>query len=252
MKEGPTSTFVRSSSDSSDQPTNYYEDDRMKFRIGFNSSNGIHRQLLLTVDDNATANVDWGYDGKMNEEQIDDMYWMLEGEKYVIQGLNQVNAETVVPLGIHVRDDGLNYITIDHLENIPDEVELYAYDNVLNIYHNLKISDYEVNLTTGDYLDRFSIMFTNPAALGVDDNILDKGFELFYNNENENIVIHNPNLIEINKIEMFNILGQSVYFSNDEDTENYTEIKVSDLSSGTYIINLNTEGGKISKKVLVK
>jgi hypothetical protein len=95
-------------------------------------------------------------------------------------------------------------------------------------------------------------MFTNPAALAVDDNILDKGFELFYNNENENIVIHNPNLIEINKIEMFNILGQSVYFSNDEDTENYTEIKVSDLSSGTYIINLNTEGGKLSKKVLVK
>ena len=74
----------------------------------------------------------------------------VEGEKYVIQGLNQVNAETVVPLGIHVRDNGLNYITIDHLENVPDEVELYAYDNVLNIYHNLKISDYEVNLTTGE------------------------------------------------------------------------------------------------------
>ncbi len=107
-------------------------------------------------------------------------------------------------------------------------------------------------LTAGEYLDRFAIMFTNPAALGVDDIIPENGFETFYNNEDQTIVIHNPNLIEINKFEMFNILGQSIYFSNDVESENYTEIKVSDLSSGTYIINLNTEGKKISKKVLVK
>jgi len=249
VKEGVSSTFVRPSGSS--QPTNYYEDYRMKFRIGFNSTNEIHRQLLLTIDDNATANVDWGYDGEMNEEQIDDMYWILEGNKYVIQGLNQVNAETVVPLGIHVRDDGMNYITIDHLENIPDEVELYAYDNVLDIYHNLKISDYEVYLTSGEYLDRFAIMFTNPAALDVDDNDLDTSFEVFYNNDSNNIVIHNLTHIEVNKLEMFNILGQSIYFSNDLETENYTEIKVSNLSSGTYIINMDTAQGKLSKKVLV-
>ena len=252
VKEGVTSTFVRSSSENSNQPENFYEDERMKFRIGFNSSNGIHRQLLLTIDENATANVDWGYDGEMNEEQIDDMFWMLENKKYVIQGLNQVDTETVVPLGIHVRDNGMNYITIDRLENIPDDVELYAYDNALNIYHNLKISDYEVYLTSGEYLDRFSIMFTNPAALGVDDVIPEYGFKTFYNNDDQTIVIHNPNLIEINKVELFNILGQSIYFSNDTVSENYSEIKVSDLSSGTYIININTEGGKISKKVLIK
>jgi len=170
----------------------------------------------------------------------------------VIQGLNQVNAETVVPLGIHVRDDGMNYITIDHLENIPDEVELYAYDNVLDIYHNLKTSDYEVYLTSGEYLDRFAIMFTNPAALDVDDNDLETSFEVFYNNDSNNIVIHNLKHIEVNKLEMFNILGQSIYFSNDLETENYTEIKVSNLSSGTYIINMETAQGKLSKKVLVE
>ncbi len=249
VKEGATSTFVRSSGS---QSANYFEDERMKFRIGFNSTNEIHRQLLLTVDENATAGVDWGYDGTTNENQIDDIYWMIEGNKYIIQGLNQVDTETVVPLGIHVRDDGLNYITIDHLENVPDEVELYAYDNVLNIYHNLKSSDYEVYLTSGEYLDRFAIMFTNPAALDVDDNELDNDFEIFYNNESESVIIHNPTLTEINKLDLFNILGQSVYSSNDVESENYAEVKVSNLSSGTYIINLTTERGKISKKVLVK
>jgi hypothetical protein len=249
VKEGATSTFVRTSGT---QATNYFEDERMKFRIGFNSTNSIHRQLLLTVDDNATANVDWGYDGAMNEEQIDDMFWIIEGNKYVIQGINQVNTETVVPLGIYVRDDGMNSITIDHLENIPDEVELYAYDNVLDIYHNLKTSDYEVYLNSGEYLDRFAIMFTNPAPLGLDDNELANDFEIFYNNESENVIIHNPKLVDINKLDLFNILGQSIYSSNNVESDNFTEVKVSNLSSGTYIINLNTERGKISKKVLVK
>ncbi len=234
------------------QPTNYFEDHRMKFRIGFNSVNEIHRQLLLTVDDNASASVDWGYDGKLNEMQIDDMFWVIEGEKYNIQGVNQVTTETVVPLGIHVRDDGMNYITIDHLENVPTEVELYAYDNVLNIYHNLKDSDYQVNLTAGDYLDRFAIVFTTPDALGIDDYELNAAFEIFYNNDSENIAIHNPTMVDINSLELFNILGQSIYYSNNIESQNYYETKVANLKSGTYIINLNTVSGKISKKVLVK
>ena len=250
VKEGTTSTFVRMNSENN-QATNYYEDERMKFRIGLNSFNEIHRQLLLTVDANASAGVDWGYDGKMNEQQIDDMYWLIEGDKYAIQGVNQVNTETVVPLGIHVRDDGMNSITIDNLENVADDVELYVHDNVLSIYHDLRQSDYQVYLTSGEYLDRFTIVFTSPT-LNVDNHELNNAFEVFYNNDAENIVIQNPTLVEVESLELFNILGQSIFYSNEIETENYTEIKVSNLSAGTYIINLNTESGKISKKVLVK
>ncbi len=53
-KEGATSVFVRMDSDPGEQAINYNEDTRMKFRIGFNSFNGIHRQLLLTVDEHAS------------------------------------------------------------------------------------------------------------------------------------------------------------------------------------------------------
>jgi hypothetical protein len=109
-----------------------------------------------------------------------------------------------------------------------------------------------VYLNSGEYLDRFAIMFTNPAPLGLDDNELDNDFEIFYNNESESVIIHNPKFLDINKLDLFNILGQSIYASNDVKSENYTEVKMSNLSSGTYIINLTTERGKISKKVLVK
>ena len=64
----------------------------MKFRIGFDSFNLIHRQLLLTVDEHASIEYDWGYDGKLNSKQMDDMFWMIEDEKYVIQGIDKITG----------------------------------------------------------------------------------------------------------------------------------------------------------------
>ena len=55
----------------------------------------------------------------------------------------------------------LNSIRIDHLENVPDNVEIYVRDNELNIYDDLRQSEYEFYLTAGDYFDRFEIVFTN-------------------------------------------------------------------------------------------
>ena len=123
-KEGSTSTFMRSPNEGDVRNPASTEDLRMKFRIGFNSVNTIHRQLLLTIDENTTTGVDWGYDGKLNEDQIDDMYWILEDEKYNIQSVDTINKKSVFTLGIHTSKDGLNNISIDALEHIPDYVDI--------------------------------------------------------------------------------------------------------------------------------
>lgn len=253
-ESGGSSVFFRTSFENESQSVNYFEDNRMKFRIGFNSINQIHRQLLLTIDQNASMEVDWGYDGKLNEEQMDDMFWMIGNEKYLIQATNVVDEETIIPLGVNVTDNGNNYITIDHLENVPDEINIYVHDNVLDIYHDLRESDYQVYLPAGEYLNRFSIVFDNPdtTTLGVDDNELADSIQVFYNSDSKNIIILNPRLLEIDNLELFNILGQSVLLEDNIQSNDYSEIAVPKLSSGTYIINISTKTGKISKKVLVK
>jgi len=68
-KEGSSSEFLRGANTSVSK--NFTEpeiiDDRMKFRIGFKSINTISRQLLLTIDENTSPDIDWAYDGKLNE-----------------------------------------------------------------------------------------------------------------------------------------------------------------------------------------
>jgi hypothetical protein len=242
------STFIRSNNTSA---TTTFVDDRMKIRLGFNSYNQIHRQILLTVDDNATTGLDWGYDGKLNEEQMDDMYWMINNDKYAIQGTNTVNTQTILPLGIKVSDDGMNHIMIDQLENVPDDIDIYLHDIDLNVYHDLRVSDYDIYLTSGEYFNRFTVVFTLPETLSVDDEILNNAFEVFYNNDSDSIIIQNPNMVNISNLELFNILGQSVFSTGKLHNETYLEIKAPKLTTGTYIVNLKTEAGKISKKVLV-
>ncbi len=227
------------------------EDTRLKLRIGFNSINTIRRQLLATVDANATANIDWGYDGMNNEDQMDDMYWLIEDKKFVIQGIDAITEQTILPLGIHTNSDGLNSIVLDKLENAPENLNVFLHDKELGIYHNLKNSTYEIYIPAGEYLERFEITFSNQDALSINENELNK-LDVHYSNAIESIVLINPTLQTIKSIEIANVLGQTIHTINNISNENYKEIEIKNLSSGTYIINLKTETGTITKKVLVE
>ena len=229
------------------------DDSRLKLRIGFNSVNTIRRQLLATVDPNATANIDWGYDGMNNESQMDDMYWLIENDKFVIQGIDAISTQTILPIGIHTDNDGNNSIVLDELENATENFDVYVHDKELNIYHNIKDSDYTIYLAAGEYLDRFEITFSNQDqdALSTNDEELNK-IDVHYSNAIESIVLINPTMQSIKSIEMSNILGQTITDIKNITNESYKEIEVKNLSSGTYIIKLRTDNGTISKKVLVE
>jgi hypothetical protein len=256
QKEGGAgSVFMRGNSQNSNRTTLEDEnsDDRMKFRIGFNSINTIHRQLLLTIDENTTPNVDWAYDAKLNEVQMDDMFWTINGGEYVIQASNAAEESSAYPIGIKTESDGINTITIDELENVPNTINIYLHDIALNLYHDLRASNYEIFLNAGEYLDRFEITFSNTAStLGVDDET-QTSLDVLYSNDIEKIILINPNLLEVKSIELYNILGQSVYTIENISESGYSEYEVKNLSTGTYIIKLYTVSGSVStKKVLVK
>ncbi|MEO1031011.1 MAG: LamG-like jellyroll fold domain-containing protein, partial [Bacteroidota bacterium] len=256
QKEGSASSvFLRGGNVSNTEIDSSAIDERMKFRIRFRSDNDMHieRQILLTIDENTTSDVDWGYDGILDNDQTDDMFWMINDDKYIIQASNSADISTIYPVGIKASVDGINTISIDALENVPDDINIYLHDIDLGLYHDLRVSDYEVFLNTGQYLDRFEITFATEAQLlGIDDED-NQGIDVLYSNDKEKIVLINPNLIDVQSIELFNVLGQSVYAIEDVSESGYSEYEVKNLSTGTYIIKLYTVSGSVTtKKVLVK
>ncbi|PWH81458.1 hypothetical protein DIS18_14340 [Algibacter marinivivus] len=253
-EDGSNSVFTRSSNTKKTKAskTTTSNDTRMKLRIGFNSVNTLHRQILITVDENATMNYDWGYDAKYIDTQVDDMYWMINNEKFTIQGTNEINDQTIIPLGIHTKTDGLNSIVIDKLENTPNDLEIYLHDKDLNIYHDLRGGKYETYLTSGQYLNRFELTFSkNQTSLSTEENE-DKQIEVYFSNEKNSIVINNPASKLIESVEMFNILGQTLFKFQTNTNNNHIEYKANQIKTGNYILKIETEFGMISKKVLIK
>ena len=155
-------------------------DQRMKIRLKFNSAATAIRKITVLADENATMGYDADFDTEMSDLQTDDMYWLVGTGKYLNQGIDVIDLETVLPLGISTNSNGMNIIAIDKLENIPDELNIFVHDKDLGVFHSIKDGAYAVHLNAGTYLNRFEIVFKQPDTLSTNELMSEeKTLEIF-------------------------------------------------------------------------
>ncbi len=232
---------------------NEVEDLRPKVRLGFDSATTIHRQLLLTIDENATVAKDWAYDSELFYEQKEDMFWIIEGEKYNIQGSNTLDSEITYPLGIKIFNNGMQKITIDALEHISENQDISIHDIENNSYHNLRETDFEFSLPMGEYLDKFELTFEdNASSTLTTKNNNQHSFNIYFDLNKKQLVVLNPNEIKINSINLFNLKGQSeMKFDNIQLSKRY-EFELHNRCTGTFIVKIQSTHNTENKIVLIK
>ena len=227
-------------------------DDRQKIRLMLDSPKGYHRQLLVGVDPYATSGIDKGYDAPLIEDNVEDLFWVFSNKNFVIQATDNFDDNQILPLGIKIDQEGLASIKIDELENIDASKQIYLHDKELSLYHDLKESKYDVHLAVGEYLNRFELTFSKSSQSLSTNNTNTTQIEVYFSNDEKNVVVHNPNAQLIESVEMINILGQSLFKFDIDSNDDYLKYKASQIKTGTYILKIETEYGKISKKVLIK
>jgi hypothetical protein len=229
----------------------YQEDTYGKIRLGFNSANNYHRQLLLGFMDNkATSAIDKGYDALHLDSQPSDMYFLKGSTKLVIMGESYFNEMLIYPLGVKNNIDGNVSFTLDGLEHFDNDQPIYIYDNQTQQYHNIKNQAFQMSLPAGTYHDRFSLRFVG-NALGVNEGSLQNGIAIAYGGENNEISIKNSTVeATVTSVSLYNMLGQAIQQWNvAEYNQSNILLPVSNLSSGTYIVSLTTTEGTLSKKI---
>ena len=228
-------------------------DTRPKIRLRFTSVGIINREILLTVDDRCTDGYDWGFDGYLNDVQVDDMSWLIDDELFVIQGIGDIDTEeTSLPLSIQKSDVGDVVIAIQALENFPDDIDIILYDTELNTHYDLRNTNYEATLSAGIYEDRFVVGFQNPSVLGIEDNE-ENQLEFYYEMNSDKLVVLNPKNSILTNIQVYNIAGQLVHNIKDVIDNSRSEFSVDSLTSGTYIVRVNTNDNKVvTKKIMIK
>lgn len=225
------------------------EDVRPKFRIKYHSPENYERHLLLTVDENATAQYDWGYDGELIENNVEDMSWSFNNSNYVIQGIDAVNESTILPLSVKTQNGGIIEISIHALENVENDVNIYIEDMYNGTYHDLRQNTFYATVNAGVVSDRFQIVFAE-NTLSVDEFEIEQDVVLHYNTNTNSIVIKNPKRHTIDSLHIHNLLGQSLF--GKEINTSQVEINIpKTLQTGVYIFSIETQGATITKKQII-
>jgi len=119
----------------------------------------------------------------------------------------------------------------------------------LNAYSNQQIR-IGIRCTSADHymfmVDDFKV---TSSALGVND-VLSSKFSVYPNPSNGIINLTNSESIQVSQIEITDLNGRIVKTVNTADTFNDIQINVSDLSSGVYMMNINSDQGKAVKKIV--
>jgi len=222
-----------------------------KDRIWLNvesKTGGATSQMLVGFMDNATDGFDQGYDGVKNGAGWISIYSTVDDKKLAIQGLPAFSQDRVVPIGFDTYiDETVNYeISIDKVEGVLKESEVYLVDNVLNIVHDLNQAPYEFTMDTYEFNpDRFSLQFSK-GTLGVDDATLDKDF----------VVINKENAFElrsnsvINTLKVYDVMGRLLMETTPE--QSVFEVNTSSIRKGTVLVLLASfeNGAEMSKKAI--
>ena len=224
-------------------------------KLWIDNEDGLKNYGRIKYLENATKGYDVGLDGEMLDSQNQSFAiysHLLENnndKKYQLQSLPNRDFETmVVPIGV-IADANKEIIFTAEITNLPDGLEVFIEDREQNIFTRLdeENSSYEVFLDENlRDVGRFYLHTTN-GALSTIDNAL-KGVSIFATDKNT-LRISGINSTDAS-ITVFNILGEKLVKSS-FTSKGITDIRLPNLASGVYIIQLATEKGTTTKKIIL-
>jgi len=214
--------------------------------LDMTSDEGAFNQILVGFFDEATDAEDRAYDGTLLGGHNLRFYSKIDDTKYAIQGLGTYDQSKEITLGFDTTLDRTFKVEISNIEGILKTEEVYLYDNVLNILHDLKQGAYEFKATEGNYTDRFTLKF-NSGVLNTDDIVLNNSFIVF--NESNTLKIKAG--VEISELRVYDITGR-LLIDSEPNSSNFDVPSQQSIKTGTVLILNATmkDGSTISKKAI--
>ena len=179
------------------------------------------------------------------------MYWLINDANFVIQGVNNFNVDQELPLVVKTSEDGTVTISIDELENIDDSTKIYIKDDFTGLTHQINEESFEIELTAGEYTNRFSLAFKSNETLAVEEEILNEGMLVYMNNSTSVLSISNNTTSQIKSVSLYNYLGQNVNSWNSNLSSSNISLSVK-AATGVYFVQITTNTGSLNKKIIIK
>ncbi|WP_343330731.1 T9SS type A sorting domain-containing protein [Polaribacter staleyi] len=229
-----------------------------KPEIILNVTNGkLNRFARVYYANNATKSFDNGLDGATFTglpNELDVFTNLLDGnsgEAFQVQGLPNADLEKmVVPVGVKVEGTQEITFTAEAL-NIPSGLNIYLEDRQENVFTQLNEvnAEYKVSVSeASNGIGRF-YLHTRSSALSTEDDVILNSVSIFKSDRSTLKIAGLKNGKAA--VSLFNIHGKNVMNAS-FDTNGVKEIALPKLATGVYIVQLTTESGKLSKKIILE
>lgn len=225
-----------------------------KHRVWLNITNeqqNAFNQALVGYIENATNDLDWGYDGVVFSGGSVMLYSILGDKNLTIQGKAlPFSNQDEVPLGYQTSLTGTLKISIDHVDGLFEGQNVYLKDNVTGIVHNLKDSDYTFTTVPGTFNDRFVLRYLPQEDLSTNIPVVDENSIVVFNKNNQ-VSIKSAEQT-INTVEVYDLQGRVLLTKNNIKSQDFTTQTLS-VSNQVVLVKVITENSaELVKKVMLK
>ncbi|WP_130736400.1 T9SS type A sorting domain-containing protein [Flavobacterium sp. J27] len=225
-----------------------------QFKIHTIMNDEYTRETALAFNNYATDGYDIGLDAITPEANLPrDMYFPLDADKQFVISTMTFDIDKKIPVAFKADVQTLFNVTVNELINFDLANEIYIHDKEANLYYDIKNSFFSVTLDPGVYKTRFEITFkSNTATLDLDDNAVVNSFQVYQNNDNQQLTIFNPLQKDIQSINLFDVTGKMVVSKRNLGNSEEIQVVTSGLSDGVYFVKLATQDNlQIDKKVSI-
>lgn len=222
-----------------------------RFRLNIDFNNNYTRQLVQTFHHTATEGFDYGLESKINAGDIltSDAFWPIDDDAYLAEAL-AFNEEIKIPLVIKLAADSPVRIRITDIQNFENGKPIYLHDIEKDTFINLKNQDFEINLETGNYSNRFEITFNNIVLSNTEETF--KNLKIFQNNKAAQLKLLNKNNLEIESFNLYDVSGKLVMSEHIYSSKRKYTFSTKSLSAGIYIVKIELHDHNVfSKKIVV-
>lgn len=223
--------------------------DRSRLWLELTNSEGAYKQMLVGYVENATNEIDRGYDGEVVEAgNVVSLYSIVNNTKLTIQGRAlPFNEADLIPVGYRSTIAGTFNIGLADMDGLFEGQAVYLEDQLLNVIHDLKQGNYSFTTEAGTFDTRFVLRFTN-STLGTQNPAFNENSVVVYKNDNT-IHVQTSNII-MKSIKIYDLRGREI-LTKDNINGTKTEIANLDASQQVLLVQItSTDNVIVTKKIV--
>lgn len=187
--------------------------ERNRLWLDIVNNQGAFKQTLVGYIESATNEMDRGFDGETIEAGNSvSLYSILGNKKLGIQGrMVPFDSNDVVPLGYATTASGSFEIRLSNFDGLFNTQAVYLEDKLLNVFHNLKESNYAFQTATGTFDNRFQLRYAD-AALNL--NQFNTGNDIVLYGTKSNLHIKSSSSL-LKHVKVYDIRGRLLQTKSD-------------------------------------